>query len=236
MVFLVRANFGISTQNMRGYTVRIIWSVSILSIVALQYALFLSDLVDDFGKTTVCVHQESLGESEPSHKHKLSSATRPIPYFVCVMLAIFPFSTTMVSIFGRSQISNSRGSVINTGGWDKIEKMCFKDVLVFSDHEETTIKVFVVLSWLTIYLLALLRLSELEIPLEEIEIKLLQPLPKTIREVVAVTLFAPVLVDLIRSSRDETKPRRSSAQLDNTPVESHDPTNFTPVLRYRFTR
>jgi hypothetical protein len=169
IVFLVRANFGISTKGMEGYTIRITWAISILCLLALQYGLFLDDLVEDTLRATSDDHKELDKQSDADDS---SSYTRPIPYFICIFLSVYPFLSSMLSMFGRSQIGNSPGSVVSDQNWGDIESMCFEGIATISDAEDTAMKVLTTVSWLAIYLLALLRLFSIGIPLEEMEAKL----------------------------------------------------------------
>jgi hypothetical protein len=141
-VVLMRTNFGIDTTSMGAYTMRITWAVSLLSFIPLSYGFVVSDL---------------FGESTEDDERERKTLRRQSLYIVCFFLTLYPFTSSLVSALGPSQIGNSPGAAINVTNWSIIEGICLEGVTILTESEDNAIQGFLIFSWLFIYSLTIAK-------------------------------------------------------------------------------
>jgi hypothetical protein len=154
IICLVKTDFGIDTSGMGAYTLRITWTVSVLSLLPLLYALFLPVLA----KNAVYSSLYAQHERDKSTKATSVISTHLIIYFICWILSIYPFISSMISMYGPSQIGDSSNSVISSTQFGLIEDICFEGVRTISLLENSLMNGLLTTSWLFIHIMTLCRI------------------------------------------------------------------------------
>jgi hypothetical protein len=123
IVILARANFGISANGMGALTMKITWSISLLTllpILPLSFSDFLFRMPIGPEEETVSCGQPTTAE-EPDNawtlpdqaasahwdKEDPEGRRRFFLYVLCWSLSVFPFLSRMVGTFGKSCICRS---------------------------------------------------------------------------------------------------------------------------------
>lgn len=119
VVVLVWKDFGISADDLGAFTVEIVWSVALLTMLPTLLLSFLPSIT-----------QERL---------QLSFA------IICIswLLFMYTFVSRLINNYGPSQIGSRSGSVISSLQWDVIVNLCFGDTTL-SDLEKTAFGFFAI--------------------------------------------------------------------------------------------
>lgn len=116
MVVLARVDYNISAAFMGDMTVKITWTVSVLTLLPLVYALLLPEIPRNEDKTP---HPESTGN------RSISGGDRRVLLFsVCWASAVYPFLSRMIESFGDSMIGDGPNDVLSNAEWHTIEAIC----------------------------------------------------------------------------------------------------------------
>jgi hypothetical protein len=149
IITLAEANFGINTNGMAAYTMQITWSVSILTLFPLTYVVFMKDILGD--PKTSTAGSQSATSNPHDMEEKGREFLRIFLFLVCLLLSIYPFLGSMISMYGPSGIGNTSGSVISVSNWLIIQNICFEGVSFITARENSAMQVFLTLSWVIIY-------------------------------------------------------------------------------------
>lgn len=155
IVVLVKVDFGLGTENMGDATVRITQAVSVLTLLPLAYATVLmhySSNTDDPLETLEHPARPRLD------REFIQASKRFVLLIICGLLSLYPFYSKMNSVFGPSKIGTpSRGQpkpVMSSEQFAEIERICYKDVQVFSKAEDRFMTAVAIIAYIPLSLLA----------------------------------------------------------------------------------
>ncbi|KAF2814579.1 uncharacterized protein BDZ99DRAFT_458596 [Mytilinidion resinicola] len=164
IVVLAKANFGISANGMGAITMKITWSISLLTLLPLlplSFGNFIfresnneqEDSIENIRTSSSesgTKARENSGHVVLANKNEEDAQDRRrfFLYVLCWMLSVFPFLSRMVGTFGHSQIGSGSGTVVSTTDWALIEHECFKGVDSLQPSQETAMSAFGIGSWL----------------------------------------------------------------------------------------
>jgi hypothetical protein len=149
MITLSEANFGITTNGMGGYTVQLTWTVSVLTLFPLTYVALMPGLIGVPKDSEDHIQQADSNREGKEEKDR--ELQRTLLYLICLLLSFYPFVSSMFSMYGKSQIGNSPGSVINSTDWQSIQNICFENVSYITNEETGAMKACLTLSWIIIF-------------------------------------------------------------------------------------
>jgi hypothetical protein len=148
---LIRTNYGINTNGTGAFTLQITWTVSLMSLLPLMYALFMPGLFEVDQHTTQPQIDDQV-PSEKKHEERMARSLRLCLYILCWMLSIYPFVSSLLNKFGPSQIGDGPGTAISTHDWGIIESICFDGVKRIEVSEARVMDAFLLATWLFVYL------------------------------------------------------------------------------------
>jgi hypothetical protein len=183
-IMLARTNFGESTAGMGAYTLEILWTVCILTMLPLMIMAFFPELAE-FSH----IHSEPFRGGDELNEESRKTHLRFILYIACWICSIYPFASSVVSIFGPSQIGDGPDYVISESDWDIISSICHAGLNRISDRESNAISALLVVCWLFIYISSLIKiLCFKSLPIDKLPgsgliHRLLQPVQSLIQRV-----------------------------------------------------
>lgn len=146
IVVLARVDYGISAASMGDVTVRITWTVSVLTLLPLVYALLLPGTLKSRADRR---YVESVGA-----KAAAKGDRRTLLFSICWACAVYPFMSRMIEGFGRSLIGDGPDDVLSFAEWHTLGDICLAGTWPPTDAEYRLINAFGIMSFLLLSMLA----------------------------------------------------------------------------------
>ncbi|KAF2500927.1 hypothetical protein BU16DRAFT_555440 [Lophium mytilinum] len=174
IVVLAKVNFGINANGQGAITMKITWSISLLTLLPLlplSLGNFMfresnkeqeesAEIIQTSSAENGDKIRETSGRVALTHKDEEDAQDRRrfFLFVLCWMLSVFPFLSRMVGTFGQSQIGSGSGAVVSTNDWALIEQECFKGVNDLQSSQETAMSAFGIGSWLFLSLIVIWKI------------------------------------------------------------------------------
>jgi len=153
IVVLVRVNYGLNANGMGALTMEITWSISLLSLLPVLYGVLYPELFSlrnsDTSAPSTSGQAHTKIQTQPStewnnieRQEKALKSLRLRLYLICWMLSVYPFLSTMLVMFGPSQIGSGTGAVISDSDFSIIENICWAGISRHSTTEEKAMSFF----------------------------------------------------------------------------------------------
>lgn len=150
IVVLARVDYSISAASMGDMTVKVTWTVSVLTLLPLVYALLLPEIPRIEDKT----HQPKfVGDRDVSGGDR-----RVLLFSVCWASAVYPFLSRMIESFGDSMIGDGPNDVLSNAEWNTIEAICLAGTNPPSDAELRLINGMGIMTFLMLSALAISKI------------------------------------------------------------------------------
>jgi hypothetical protein len=149
IITLAEANFGLTTNGMGAYTVQITWTVSVLTLFPLTYVALMKNLIREPHPPANRSQQVDPSPEEKIEKGRES--LRTYLYLICIGLSLYPFISSMFSMYGPSQIGDSPGKAINNTDWLIVQSACFGGPSFVTNQENNAMYACLTISWVIIY-------------------------------------------------------------------------------------
>lgn len=145
IVVLARVDYGISATSMGDTTVKITWSVSVLTLLPLLYALILVDMDDSDTDSSKLVDVKAAS---------LEATSRFLLFVVCWTLSMYPFMSRMIETFGTSLIGDGPKDAISDHDWNVLENICLTGTSAPTNAESRIINTFGIMASLILSIFA----------------------------------------------------------------------------------
>lgn len=155
IVVLARTDFGITHNGMGDVTVKLTWTVSVLTILPLLYCTFISCLGFSAEEAIECCQCQETVERRQTDEVYRRQTLRHYLFLLCWILSLYPFLSRMIETYGPSKIGNEEGDIISDTDWAIIYNTCHQGVSAISEADMQAINVSGIISWLLVSLLAI---------------------------------------------------------------------------------
>ncbi|CAG8954199.1 hypothetical protein HYFRA_00005819 [Hymenoscyphus fraxineus] len=136
---LIRRDFGISANELGGFTTQITWAIALLSMLPLLNTLDTMDSIDS-----------------------AKSGYRFFLFCCCSVLFFYTFVSRMIGDFAPSQIGEEAAelgtTIVRNVDWDKLNILCLSGVDILSTGEQNVLSVFGAAGSLLVIMYGLVRL------------------------------------------------------------------------------
>lgn len=150
IVVLARVDYGVSAVGMGIITVQLTWTISVLTLLPLTYAVVMVDSEPESNEPLSDDHVTDLD---------FPKVYRLLTYIACWALSIYPFMSRMIETYGTSLIGDSPGTAISTDDWYRIQEVCLSGTRAPTVGEESAISAFGITGSLTTSSLALWHIA-----------------------------------------------------------------------------
>ncbi|THZ74787.1 hypothetical protein D6C84_09297 [Aureobasidium pullulans] len=140
IVVLARVDYGITAVSMDDVTVRVTWTVSVLTLLPLMYTLILPGMT-----------QPQVGGCPTKSARKASSSSsnrRDLLFSICWACSVYSFMSRMIESFGKNPIGADPDDDLTVAEWKTLQDICLAGISRISSAEDRLINAFGIMAFL----------------------------------------------------------------------------------------